>query len=91
MRNIAKRLHRLEEQFGPEVETAATRYVRMRIEEARLRCGLPPISPERLAELRGMSLIEILNSGRQKARQRELERREREKCELEQSAPECDY
>jgi hypothetical protein len=36
----------------------------VRLEEARRRCGLPPISPERLAELRGKSIIEILESGR---------------------------
>jgi hypothetical protein len=28
---------------------------------------LPPPSPERLAELRGMTLVQILHSGRQRA------------------------
>ena len=34
---------------------------------ARLQCGLPPISAERLAELRGMSIVEILHSARLQA------------------------
>jgi hypothetical protein len=70
MRAILKRLDRLEERFGlveqPETvaESEQTRWLRMRLENARLRCKLPPPSPERLAELRG---VQILHSGRERA------------------------
>jgi len=59
MRNISRRLYRLEEQLGligrgrPEVESWETQRLQMRLAASRLRCGLPPISPERQAELRG--------------------------------------
>ena len=66
MRAIARRLHRLEERFRP-VESEKTRELRERLEAARLRAGLPPISPERLAELRGMGIVAILHSGRLRA------------------------
>ena len=66
MRALARRLHRLEERFGSAVESAETRHLRVRFEGARLRCGLPPISPERLAELRGMSIAGILSAGRER-------------------------
>jgi hypothetical protein len=61
---ISKRLHRLERRLGTAVENEATRYLRVRLENARLRCGLPPASPERLAWLRGMTIPQILHSGR---------------------------
>lgn len=64
---ISKRLHRLERRLGTAVENEQTRYLRMRLENSRLRCGLPPPSPERLAELRGMTVVQILHSGRQRA------------------------
>jgi hypothetical protein len=73
MRAIARRLDRLEERFGlaqrcgPAVENWETRHLRMRLEAARLRCGSPPISPERQAELRGMRVVHILNAARQRA------------------------
>lgn len=67
MRSIARRLHRLEERFGPVVESGHTRHLRMRLEAARLRRGLPPISPDRLAWLKDKSIVEILNAGRQRA------------------------
>jgi hypothetical protein len=67
MRAIARRLKRLEERFGPAEESWKTRHLRVRLEAARWRCGLPPISPERLAELRGKSIVEILYSSRQRA------------------------
>jgi hypothetical protein len=71
MRAIARRLRRLEERFGPPVETWETRRLRARLDAARLRCGLLPISPERPAKLRGMTIPEILNSSRKlAARQR---------------------
>ena len=80
MRAIVRRLRRLEERLGPSVETQETRHLRARLEAARLRCGLKPIPPERLAELRHMSIVAILHSGRQRAgarheRERELETR----------------
>jgi hypothetical protein len=73
MRATLKRLDRLEERLGlverPETaaESEQTRHLRMRLENARLRSSLPPPSPERLAELRGMTVVQILHSGRQRA------------------------
>jgi hypothetical protein len=67
MRANARRLHRLEERFGTTVESLETLYLRMRLKAARLRCGLPLISPDRLAWLRGKSIVEILKAGRQRA------------------------
>ena len=66
MKTILRRLHRLEKQFQPAIESPQDRYVRMRFEEACLRCGLPQPSSERLAELKGKSIVEILNSARDK-------------------------
>ncbi len=66
MRAIVKRLRALEQRFGPEVEGAETRQLRARLEVARQRCKLPPISPERQAEVRNMSIAGILACGRQK-------------------------
>ena len=67
MRAIARRLKRLEERFGTAEESWETRQLRLRLEAADRRCGLPPISRERLAELRGKSMVEILDSSRQRA------------------------
>ena len=67
MRAIARRLRRLEERLGPPLETWQTRHLQARLEAARRRCGLPPPSPERLAELRGMSIVDILKSHRRGA------------------------
>jgi hypothetical protein len=67
MRAIARRLYRLEERFGVVVENGETLYLRARLEAARRRCGLQPIPLVRLAELRGMSIVAILNLGRQRA------------------------
>jgi hypothetical protein len=39
---ISKRLHRLEGRLGTAVESEATRHLRMRLENARLRYGSPP-------------------------------------------------
>jgi hypothetical protein len=64
---LSKRLHRLERRLGTEVESQATRHLRKRLENARRRCGSPAPSPERLAELRGMTVVQILHSGRQKS------------------------
>ena len=67
MRAIARRLRRLEERLGPPPETWETRHLQARLEAARRRCGLPPRSPERLAALRGMSIVDILKSHRRGA------------------------
>jgi hypothetical protein len=70
MRAILKRLGRLEERFGlverpgTAVENERTRYLRIRLQDSRLRCGLPSPSPERLAWLRLMTIPQILNSHR---------------------------
>jgi hypothetical protein len=64
MRTISKRLRRLEERIGPPLETGQTQHLRARLEAARRRCGLPAIFPERLAELRDMSIVDILMAGR---------------------------
>jgi hypothetical protein len=64
---ISKRLHRLERRLGTEIESEATRHLRMRLDHARRRCGSPAPSQERLAELRGMTVVQILHSGRQKS------------------------
>jgi hypothetical protein len=77
MRAIARRLQRLERRLGPAVESPETRLVLARLEAARLRRGLAAISPQRMEELRGMSVCRILNDARQKAAlagQRESER-----------------
>jgi hypothetical protein len=82
MRAISRRLDRLEERLGlaarsgPAVETWETRVLRERLEVARLRCGSPPISPKRQAELKGMTVADILVSARRREfeRQRELEK-----------------
>ena len=65
MRAIARRIERLEERFGPPVESWETQEQRRRLEAARLRCGVLPPFPERLAELKGMTIVDILNSSRQ--------------------------
>jgi hypothetical protein len=51
--------------MGTAAESEQTRYLRMRLENSRLRCGWPPPSPEHLAGLRGMTIVQILHSGRQ--------------------------
>jgi hypothetical protein len=44
-----------------------------RLEAARRRCGLPPISPERQAGLRNMSVAGILACGRQRVAMARME------------------
>lgn len=73
MRAIVRRLRRLEQHLGDAVETWQTHYLQAHLEAARRRCGLPPISPQRLAELRGMSVIEILLNGRRRAKRKAAE------------------
>jgi hypothetical protein len=67
MRTVLKLLHRLERRFGLEVESEDTQRLRVRLENARRRCGSPAPSQECLAGLRGMTIPQILNSGRQPA------------------------
>ena len=73
MNAILKRLHRLEQRFElaerreSAVESREALRLQARLNASRLRMGLPPPSPERQAELRGMSLVEILNSSRRRA------------------------
>src|SRR2546427_2231325 len=69
MRATARRLRRLEERLGPARESWQTQHLQARLKAARRRCGLPPISPARLAELRGMSRTEILLIGRRRAKE----------------------
>ena len=82
MRAILRRLDRLEKRFGlaepSAVESSETQQLRMRLAAARLRCGSPPISAERQAELKGLSIPEILDSAR------------RRHCELGTIAPTSD-
>jgi hypothetical protein len=70
MRDISRRLDRLEERLGlagrrgPAVESWETRVLRLRLEAARKRSGSPPISEERRAEIRGLTVADILVSAR---------------------------
>jgi hypothetical protein len=68
MRAISRRLQRLEKSLGSsEVENQETPWLQMRLKNARLRCGSPQPSAEHLAGLRGMTIVQILHSGRQKS------------------------
>jgi hypothetical protein len=67
MMAIARRLQRIETRLGLVAETREEKVQAARLEAARLRCGLPPPSPERLAELRGMKVVDILNAARHQA------------------------
>ena len=84
LRAYSRRLRRLERQFcpealGPDAPTAKGQELIARLEEARLRCNIPPTSPERMAEIKGMSIIEILTTSRQREREEDL-KRERADC-----------
>jgi hypothetical protein len=83
MRAISRRLQRLEKRLGLAVEDREARdagaarleAARLRLAAARPRCEFPPRSPERLAGLRGMSIVRILNAARDRlalARRSEL-------------------
>jgi hypothetical protein len=68
MRAISKRLQRLEKSLGSSgVENQETPWLQMRLTNARLRCKSPQPSPEHLAGLTGMTIVQILHSGRQKS------------------------
>jgi hypothetical protein len=84
LRAYSRRLRRLERQFcpeslGPDTPTAKGQELVARLESARLRANTPPTSPERMAEIKGMSIIEILNTSRQREREEAL-KRERTDC-----------
>ena len=66
MRAILRRLDRLERRYGlaEVVESWEDMQLRARLEAARLRTGSLPISAARQAQLRGMSVVAILNSSR---------------------------
>ncbi len=72
MRTIIRRLRRLEDRFGPPVETEFTRRLRERIKaerqrvaEARERGELTgPIYEDDGESLAGLSVVEILDRGR---------------------------
>jgi hypothetical protein len=64
MKAIARRLRRLEERVGSAVESRETQRLRARLDAARLRSESRPVSPERQAKLRSMTIPAILNSTR---------------------------
>jgi hypothetical protein len=66
MTGMERRLRRLEERFRGPVESELARRVTARLEAARRRYGVPPPPAERLAQIRGMSIVEILHAGRRR-------------------------
>ncbi len=68
MRALVRRLRRLEKLLAPAVESEHSRRLRARIEDGRVRLGPPPSDPEPRAEFAGMSVIEMLHAGRDRAR-----------------------
>ena len=71
MRAIARRLVRLEQRFGLVEETREAKILwarleaaRLRLETAGMRSATPPPSPQRLADLKGMGVVGILNAAR---------------------------
>ena len=70
-RDLQRRLCRLEA-FRTETITRQIGVLEARLEAARLRSGLAPPSAERLAQLRGMGIVEILQAARQRVRQTSL-------------------
>ena len=74
MKDLERRLRRLERRFGTTAEESESdRRLRGRLEAAYHRTGYLPPSAERLAQLRGMSLAQILIAGRERARQVRLD------------------
>ncbi len=75
MKVMIRRLRRLEERFGPPVETEFTRRLRERIEAGRRRVAKwrehegSPVSDQHRENIAGLSVIEILHRGRAKAQQ----------------------
>jgi hypothetical protein len=75
MKSISRRIRRLEERFGPPVETEFTRRLRERIEAGRRRVAQwreqegNPVSDHHRENLAGLSVTEILRRGRAKTRE----------------------
>jgi hypothetical protein len=71
MRAIARRLQRLEQQMGPAVESPEASKLWARIEEARQRGGMPPLSRNQRDAggngWRDATFVDILNAGRTRA------------------------
>ena len=71
MKSISRRIRRLEERFGPAVETAFSRRLRERIEAGRRRlaeakeCGewSGPVDDDEGEDIAGLSVTEILHLG----------------------------
>jgi hypothetical protein len=72
MTGMQRRLRRLEERFRGPVENEWARRVTARLEAARRRSGVPPPPAERLAQIRGMSIVEILQGGQATDASRQL-------------------
>ena len=70
MKTIHRRLRKLEEGFGLGPQTEEEKRLRARLAAARARmaaAGYPVTEPDE-SELRGMTIIEILHRGRERAR-----------------------
>ena len=82
MKAIIRRLRRLENRFGPPVETRFTRQLRQRIEEGRRRVaeakGLSEwpgsVGDDEQEDLRGLSIAQILLLGRDRVARAKAER-----------------
>ena len=79
MKSIIRRLRKLEDRFGPPVETASTRRLRERIEAGRRRVaqwreqkGIS-VRDQDGENLSGLSVTEILHRGRARALARAIE------------------
>jgi hypothetical protein len=79
MKSIIRRLRKLEDRFGPPVETASTRRLRERIEAGRRRVaqwreqkGIS-VRDQDGENLSGLSVAEILQRGRARASARAIE------------------
>ena len=65
MKKLETRLRQLEEALRSRSARPQAQ-IMGRIAAGRRRLGLPPASPERLLALRGMSVVDILNAGRER-------------------------
>ena len=68
MNAMVRRLRRLEQLRGPAPESGPARRLQARMDAARQRCKLPPIPSARVEALCDRSIVDILLSGRQRAR-----------------------
>jgi len=82
MQTIIRRLRKLENRFGPHVETRCSRQLRQRIEEGRRRVAEArergecrgSVGDDDVEDLRGLSLTEILLLGRDRVARAKAER-----------------